>query len=267
VFDLHDDAEGMLHDKLGRATNFAKVMAWLRNASARAADLTVTTNETQRSLVTAHARQSVVVRNAVPPWFADHRPDQPNGRSRLVYLGEIGKQDRVERTVDILANLVRNRGIDAELLIVGDGPERGAVEERVADQQLKDRVTITGMVPYERVPELLASAHVGLDTAALTEVNHGSTMVKIVEYLAVGLPVVASALRETKITGEDAVIAIAQDSADAFTDPLVGLLTDPDTWKLAARRAWERGRDLQWDAQAEGLIAAYQDLGQPPLCG
>jgi glycosyltransferase involved in cell wall biosynthesis len=260
VYDLHDDPEGMLRDKIGHETRLAKVMAWLRNASAHAADLTITTNETQRALVSPHTDRSVVVRNAAPRWFTDYRPSPPNGRARLVYLGEIGKQDRVERTVDILANLVRKRGIDAELLIIGDGPERRGLEQIVVDQQLQDRVTITGIIPYERVPELLATAHVGLDTAALTEVNHGSTMVKIVEYLAVGLPVVASALRETKITGETAVITVAEDSVDAFTEPLAKLLSDLDAWNAAAKRARERGKDLQWDAQAATLIAAYQDL-------
>jgi glycosyltransferase involved in cell wall biosynthesis len=262
VFDLHDDAEAMLSDKLGRATKAAGVMAWLRSRSARAADLTITTNETQRSLVARQAHRSVVVRNAPPVWFADHRSRPPNGRARLVYLGEIGTQDRVDRAVDVLACLVRERGIDAELLIIGDGPERPRVERSVAHHLLDDRVTITGFVPYERVPELLASAHVGLDTAALTEANHGSTMVKIVEYLVVGLPVVATALRETKITGESAVIAIAEDSAEAFTEPLADLLTDTHAWELAARRAWERGKDLRWDAQAATLIAAYKDLRQ-----
>jgi glycosyltransferase involved in cell wall biosynthesis len=202
-----------------------------------------------------------VVRNAPPVWFADHRSTAPNGRARLVYLGEIGTQDRVDLAVDVLASL-RERGIDAELLIIGDGPERHRVQRRATDRGLDDWVTITGFVPYERVPELLATAHVGLDTAALTEANHGSTMVKIVEYLVVGLPVVATALRETKITGEAAVIAIAEDGANAFTQPLADLLTDRRAWELAAKRAWERGKDLQWEAQASTLIAAYGDLHQ-----
>jgi glycosyltransferase involved in cell wall biosynthesis len=261
VFDHHDDAAGMLEDKLGRVTRFARVMSWLRAMSARAADLTITTNETQQSLVAGQARRVITVRNAPPEWFADHRSSPPNGRARLVFLGEIGTQDRVERAVEVLAD-VRERGLDAELLIVGDGPERPRVERCVADRGLENLVTITGIVPYERVPELLASASVGLDTAALTESNHGMTMVKIVEYLVVGLPVVASALRETKITGGSAVITVEEDRVDAFTEPIVRLLTDPDAWKAAAVRAWERGRDLQWDAQAAALIGAYPHAGE-----
>ncbi len=260
VFDHHDDTEGMLRDKLGRATKLSRVMAWLRSRSARAADLTVTTNETQRSLVAGQARRIVIVRNAPPIWFADHTASPPHGRARLVFLGEIGTQDRVDRAVEVLDDLVRERGIDAELLIIGDGPERPRVERTVADRQLQDRVAITGIVPYERVPEQLVTAHVGLDTAALTETNHGTTMVKIVEYLAVGLPVVASALRETRITGGSALIAVEEDNVDAFTEAIVHLLTDAHAWNVAAKLARERGAVLRWDAQAAALIAAYEGL-------
>src|ERR1019366_5667530 len=204
VFDHHDDAAGMLQAKLGRRPRAALGMAWIRDRSARVADLTIVTNDTQRNLVQAVARRVIVVRNSPPMWFADHRPSPPTGRVKLVFLGEIGEQDRVERAVDILAALVSDRELDAELLIIGEGPQRQAVGERARQLGVSDRVTITGWVAFEEVPGLLACAHVGLDTASATDVNHGSTMVKILEYLAVGLPVVATALPETKVTGGDA---------------------------------------------------------------
>jgi glycosyltransferase involved in cell wall biosynthesis len=257
VFDHHDDAAGMLRTKLGRFTRAELVLAWMRNQSARVADLTITTNDTQRELVQASARRTVVVRNCPPVWFAEHRPSPPAGRSRLVFLGEIGTQDRVERAVEILALLVHDRRLDVELLIIGDGPQRSAVQVRAEQLGVADRVTITGWVPYERVPVLLASAHVGIDTAPLTEVNHGSTMIKILEYLAVGLPVVASALRETKLSGQGAVITVDDDRAEAFAEPLAPLLTDADQWRAAANGAEMRGRGLRWPAQAVTLTNAY----------
>jgi len=261
VFDHHDDAEGILRDKLGGATKFSATMAWLRSRSAEAADLTITTNETQRSLVTGHARRTVVVRNAPPIWFSEHQSSPPSGRARLVFLGEIGTQDRVDRAAEVLAHLVRTRGIDAELLIIGDGPERVRVETSVRELQIQDRVTITGFVPYEHVPALLATAHVGIDTAEPSIANQGTTMVKIIEYLVVGLPVVASALQETKVTGADAVIAVDEDRVDAFTEPLAHLLTDMQAWEAAAKLARERGKELQWEAQAAALITAYPRRG------
>jgi glycosyltransferase involved in cell wall biosynthesis len=262
VFDHHDNAAGMLRAKLGRRTPAESILAWMRNQSARVSDLTITTNDTQRELLGVAARKVVVVRNGPPAWFADHRPSPPTRRARLVFLGEIGVQDRVERAIEILSLLVNDRRLDVELLIIGDGPQRGRVEECARQLGVSERVSITGWVPYEEVPVLLASAHVGLDTAPLTEVNHGSTMVKILEYLTVGLPVVASALRETKVTGGEAIVTIAEDSSTAFIASLVELITSKDVWKMSADQAWIRGGQLQWPAQARCLLDAYRSIGR-----
>ncbi len=108
---------------------------------------------------------------------------------------------------------------------------------------------------------LLASAHVGLDTAPPTEVNHGSTMVKILEYLAVGLPVVASALRETKVTGGDAVVTVTEDSAQGFVEEIVELLGSAEAWEQHAARARARGVQLLWPAQRDTLLEGYRTLG------
>ncbi len=260
VFDNHDDAAGMLRAKLGRPTRLASLLAWMRDRSARTADLTVATNETQCKLLARVARRAIIVRNSPPLWFADHRPSPPRGRARLVFLGEIGVQDRVQRTVEILARLVREQGLDVELLIIGDGPERRAVHERARQLGVAERVSITGWVPFEDVPGLLASAHIGLDTAPATEVNHGSTMVKILEYLAVGLPVVATALRETKVTGGDAVMAITQDTVEAYANVIAELLKSTEAWQQSAERARARGTQLMWPAQGEKLVEAYRGL-------
>jgi glycosyltransferase involved in cell wall biosynthesis len=236
------------------------VLALMRRASARAADLTITTNDTQRGLIEAHARHAAIVRNCPPEWFAEHRPSAPSGTAKLVFLGEIGEQDRVERAVEVLGMLVASRGLDVELLIIGDGPRREAVERCAASLEVSDRVMITGWVPFEEVPILLASAHVGIDTAPSTDVNNSSTMVKIIEYLVVGLPVVATALRETRITGADAVVVIEEDSAEAFVAPIAELLSRPDAWLESSRRARARGAELLWPRQEQQLIDSYPAL-------
>lgn len=261
VFDHHDDAAGMLRAKLGRRTPVERLLAWMRTRSASASDLTITTNESQRELVADAAGRVVVVRNNPPAWFFEHRASAPNGCVRLAFVGEIGEQDRVEFAVDVLARLLADERLNAELLVIGDGPHRGAVEERARSLGVSDRVQVTGWVAYEQVPALLATAHVGLDTAAMTEVNHASTMVKILEYLAVGLPIVASALRETKRSGGDAVIAIEHDDPSAFVAALRPLLGSRTTWERHAALARARGLENDWSNQARKLIGAYDALG------
>jgi glycosyltransferase involved in cell wall biosynthesis len=262
VFDHHDDAAGMLRSMIGRESRVGSALRWLAQRSAATADLTVTTNETQADALRPYAKRLVTVKNAPPDFFAGNRPRAPRtqDRARLVFLGEIGVQDRVERTVEILEALGTVHGIDAELLIIGDGPCRERVEARAAALGVADRVTITGFVPYEAVPGFLASAHVGLDTSEPTPVNHGSTMIKIVEYLVVGLPVVATPLRESIVTGGNALTVAAGDDVADFAEPVADLLRAPDAWVAAAELAHRRGIQLRWATQGSILVNAYDDL-------
>ena len=51
---------------------------------------------------------------------------------RLAFLGEIGEQDRVVLAVDILSALVHEHRLDAELLVIGDGPQRAESKSALA---------------------------------------------------------------------------------------------------------------------------------------
>jgi glycosyltransferase involved in cell wall biosynthesis len=88
-------------------------------------------------------------------------------------------------------------------------------------------------------------------------------MVKILEYLAVGLPIVATALRETVVTGGYAITTVAESSADLFIAPLMALLTSPRAWQENADKARARGLQLQWPVQAAELVRAYSSLSGP----
>ena len=72
----------------------------------------------------------------------------------------------------------------------------------------------------------------------------------------------ASALRETTITGGSAVITIEHDLADAFAEPVRRLVTVSHAWSAAAELARARGKELRWETEAANLLAAYADLGR-----
>ena len=88
----------------------------------------------------------------------------------------------------------------ATLTVIGDGPSRPDLERRAVELGVADRLVLTGRVEHARVPALIAEADIAVDPAPGTPLNHGSTMIKVAEYLAAGRPVVAYDLRETRRT-------------------------------------------------------------------
>ncbi len=125
----------------------------------------------------------------------------------LVYLGVIAAERRLDVLVDMLA-LLRRDGADVRLLIVGDAKspeERLELERRAQALGLDAYLRITGFLPREQALARAAAADIGLSPIFPTPVFLPASPTKLVEYLALGLPVVANdhpeqrlVLRETR---------------------------------------------------------------------
>jgi glycosyltransferase involved in cell wall biosynthesis len=179
------------------------------------------------------------------------------GDERFV-VGWFGRMTAVKRTEDLLAALVilRERGVDALLLLVGDGTDRARLEDQAYRLGLARHCLFLG---YQ---EEVAPWYAACDAVALTSANEG-TPVTIIEALAAGRPVVA-----TDVGGVPDVVAEGIDGflvepgdAEALADRLERLATDP-----ALRSAMgERGRARALERYAVGRLvddvdALYRSL-------
>jgi glycosyltransferase involved in cell wall biosynthesis len=121
-------------------------------------------------------------------------------------------------------------------------------------------VRLLGPIEHARVPELLAAADIAIEPAPCGAFNDRSTMAKVPEYLAAGLPVVAYDLPETRVTaGAAAVYARCGDQA-GFARAVAGLAADPDRRRELAERALQRARQLVWERSEAALVEAYRGL-------
>ena len=90
-------------------------------------------------------------------------------------------------------------------------------------------------------------------------------MIKVAEYLALGKPVVAFDLRETRRTAGDAALLIAPGDIESFAEAIVKLARDPELRTELAKRARERAPGLVWTHSAGALLTAYAKvLGTSP---
>jgi glycosyltransferase involved in cell wall biosynthesis len=264
VFDLHDSAPELFAAKFGDGLvgGASRALAGAQRAAVLSADLVIVTNESQRRLASAlgGARVAVVRNGPRAAEFARPLPSPRPGTLRephLVYVGALDVQDGVLELPELLTDPAL-RG--ARLTVVGDGPMAAELAARCEQLELDGRVALLGQVPHEQVPALIAAADIGVDPAPGTELNHGSTMIKVAEYLAVGRPVVAYRLRETERTALDAGVYAPCGDRRAFAE-LVRSLADDGARRLAlSERARNRSAELMWEHSAQVLCDAYADL-------
>jgi glycosyltransferase involved in cell wall biosynthesis len=151
---------------------------------------------------------------------------------------------------------------DVSGLFIGDGPELPAVR---AEVERLDNVLVTGPLPHARMPAALASAHIGVapfDIAAHRPLALGFywSPLKMFEYMAAGLPVVAPAVARIPALVTHEQEGLLYDPADPERLPAaLARLTDAELRaRLGAAARARAVRDYSWRAHCEALDRAFR---------
>ena len=272
VFDHHDLNPELYDAKFGRRGPLYGVLCWLERMTFRTADMVISTNESYRQVAISRGgvspERAHVVRSGpsldrlrvgppVPKWR--------NGRTFLVgYVGVMGKQEGIPMLLDAVRRIVRERKRqDVQFCLVGSGTELPALQRLAVEQGLQDYVTFTGRVDDTVLLEVLNTADVCVNPDPYDAMNDKSTMNKIMEYMALGKPIVQFDLTEGRVSAQDASWYAERNNPADLADKILALLDQPAERERMGRRGQARVRDeLEWKYEAVKLLAAYDQLWQ-----
>src|SRR3989454_3198375 len=219
-----------------------------------------------------------VVPNGVVATLFHPAPPEPSSRARwslgagpiLGFVGGLRRWHGVEVLPTLLERLVqRYRGL--RLVIVGDGPLRGELEHTLKERGLTRSVVFTGSLPHEEVADLIRQFDVALAPYPRPEHAFYFSPLKLFEYMACGVPVVAAALGQIAEVVRDGETGLLYPPGEM--DALIGacdrLLADPALRQRLAQAAAKEGHGLYtWDHNAtrvvelaRALIRAWQGGG------
>jgi glycosyltransferase involved in cell wall biosynthesis len=176
------------------------------------------------------------------------------------YVGVIGQQEGIDLLLEAVKHLVDVKGRrDVQFAIVGGGPERAALETMSKAMGLAEYVTFFGRVPDKLLLEVLSTADVCVNPDRANEMNDKSTMNKIMEYMALGKPIVQFDLTEGRFSAQEASLyARANDPVD-FAAKIVELIDDPERCRKMGQFGRKRViEELSWDHEAPKLLEAYE---------
>ena len=201
----------------------------------------------------------VVTRNGVDvdrfgPHVIPHRP-RTEDCFTIGFVGSLKTWHGLDTFIDAFANVVRQ--VPARLVIIGDGPARQAVASRVDALGLETMVEFVGAVDLEEIPGWLASMDAAVAPYPPMTDFYFSPL-KVYEYLAAGLPVVASRIGELATLiqhGETGMLCEPGDNP-AFADALVQLAGDPALRRrLGAAARAQVAASHTWQAVARTILA------------
>jgi glycosyltransferase involved in cell wall biosynthesis len=271
VFDQHDPSpETYIQKKQGHVRpGMVKALRFLERLSYCAANLVITTNESigalARSRGGCQASRVSVVRNAPRREEVQHiEPDMALKQGKpflIVYVGVMGSQDGVDHLLQAVSVLCRRRPQrDFRLCLIGGGDELEKMRAYAGELGIAEQVEFLGMVyDKSRVFQAIATGDVCVCPDPNTPTNDLLTLIKQIEYMALGKPVVAFDLVEVRRSGADA--ALYADDDEAFAELIDRLLEDAELRKTLGERGRKRfEEELCWERSAENLLNAYAAL-------
>jgi len=180
------------------------------------------------------------------------------GPLTIGYLGTLVRQRRLEILVDMLDE-IRRRGVAARLLLIGDGAtpdDRLSIERRADELDLRDHIEITGFLPRREALKLIQTADVCVSPFRPSPALDVASPTKLVEYLALGLPVVANSHPDqTRVLRESRAGVVVPWAARHFARAVLWLARRSDDELAEMAR---RGED--WVAQNRSYARIADDF-------
>ena len=270
LFDHHDINPELYIAKFGRKGFFYYLMILFERLTFMTADISIATNASYRETAILRGKMRpdrvYIVRSG--PDLKKFQPVPPdetlkNGNRYLVgYVGVMGKQEGLNYLLDAVSHVVHDRArTDVMFVIIGSGTEFDAIREYAKKLGLNKFVHFTGRIPDADLIRYLSTADVCVNPDVANEMNDKSTMNKIMEYMALGKPVVQFNLTEGRRSALDASLYARKNDAVDFADKVLFLLDNENL----RRRMGEFGRHrvetvLAWEYSEKVLLEAYRAL-------
>ena len=274
LFDHHDLGPEVYFAKFGRTDWLYHLMCAVERMTYRLADVALATNKSFKRIASQRcAKKSdriFVVRNAPTPGRFNPGPPRRElrfGKAHLIaYLGVMNKQDGVDLLLESIQHVIQgHQRKDVVFGLIGDGPEVPQLKLRAKQLGLNGEVKFLGRISDGRtLSDYLNTATVCVCPDPRNPMNDHSTMTKVVEYMALGRPIVAYDLRETHYSAADAALYATDNNPRQFGDLIVQLLDDPSqrhAMGLCGKARYDVM--LSWQRSQEQLIAAYTRLFDP----
>ena len=277
VFDLREISPELFEAKFGRRGPLHRLLLASERFALRRADAVITVSEPCAQI--ARTRGGVApdrifhVGNGPDPqriFDVPARAELRRGHEHLVlWLGCMSSQEGLSRLIEAADHVVNDLGRkDVQFALVGPGDVHDELRELVRLRHLEDAVLVEGQVDDDCVRAYMATADVCVNVDERNAMNDRAAMRKVMEYMAMGRPVVQFPLAEMRRLCGDATAYARNADARDLAAQIVKLLDDPERRERLGNLARARAHEgLMWPRQVPALLAAVAVAATGAGCG
>ena len=268
IFDHHDVNPELYQAKFGKRGLFYRVLLILERMTFHVCDVVMSTNQSYREIAEKRGKKEssdvFIVRNGPDTTFFN--PVPPNtalkyGKKYLIgYVGTMGSQEGVDLLIRVALRIKEMNRRDIHFTCIGGGPALKDLRRMKMELGLDDMMNFTGRIPDRDMVEILSTADVCVNPDIPNDMNSISTMIKVMEYMALGKPIIQFDLKEGRFSAQSAALYIDNKAnIDDFVIKLTWLLDRPkERLKMGISGRNRIERELDWKYSVPHLLKAYE---------
>ncbi len=177
----------------------------------------------------------VIIPNGVDPDY--FYPGNAPKKNRIIYAGNVGHAQDLKNCILAMKKIIEYR--DIVLMIVGDGDIRKDLEDLVRHEDLEKHVEFKGLVPRNKIPEMISESLVGIaPLKKLNSLNYAAPT-KVFEYMACGIPFMGCGNGEIRrLAKQSGAGIIADNDPEDMAKVIIDLVDNPEK----SQKMGEKGR-------------------------
>jgi glycosyltransferase involved in cell wall biosynthesis len=266
ILDIHDIVPELFASKFafkpGSLT--IRLLKWMERASAAFAHQVILANdlwvESYTSRSAPKRKVSVLINYVDSKIFAARPRTRKDDRKIVIFPGSLQLHQGLDVAIDAFPSVVAELPA-AELHIYGDGPAKSALVKQAETLGLNGHVKFFDFVPTKDIAAIIADADLGVVPKRADSFGNEAFSTKIFEFMALGIPVVASSTKIDRYYFNDSVLRFFEsgDSA-ALAREIVALLKNPEMAGQMARRASVHAAANTWESRKTEYLGLVDRL-------
>jgi len=277
IYDHHDLSPEILlaktgaciQQKMSLVQRFAYKLLMLNEwLSHKFANVVLTTNESFRDIAlkrnNCNSDKVFVVRtgprlNELPQNNLHHEKLSPV--PKIAYVGVMAEQDGVDSLLKSVAYAVKTLNKNLSLVLMGAGSQFNTLKSLAKQLDIEQYVFFHGFIPRENMLAELSECTLGATPDLKGPMNNFSTMLKVLDYMACGLPQVMFDLQENKITAGESALYVPSGNEKEFAKKIIELIENKSLRLKLGNIARKRVEKLAWEnSGSPNLLKAYSSF-------